>query len=554
MGQLDIVDGQLYVSSKKVADESLFGVGGGTTAAVNQSLNPLPLSPSNSGLFVGDQLEATDGYFLTELNPASGGPDTLYLTDSAGVNGDGLGDVEKYSLVDGLWSYDSEYAEAPGVTGLTGVVTGTGVNQVVTLYATTSGSEGETGTVYEITDTSANPDGGSFPATDATIVTAASNEAFRGVAMVPQTPSSTATQFVISAPSNVVAGTPFNLTVTAENASGTPVPFNGYVNFTTTDTNSDVALPTQYKFTGNDSESFSATLITAGTQTITGGGAVFGTSNSITVTAAAASTVAISAPPGVTAGIAFSVTVSIEDQYGNLDTNYAGTVGFSGGGSGASLPLNYTFTSADAGTHTFTSGVTLSTAAGSAAGTPETITATDTLNHSLTGSAIVDDYVTSAFTSGDIVVEQINAANNAVTPTGSASPVFLSEYNTTGSQSSSVETVPVWSGAAVGSNNPLTVSGTAASEGCCHSPPTELIWFWLGMTRPPVARRRRIRRSAWSMPLASSTPAPPRHFSAGTTLAAPHPWMDRAFGSRAPTGRWKKRRGPRWAGHSLIPR
>ena len=70
-----------------------------------------------------------------------------------------------------------------------------------------------------------------------------------------------------------------------------------------------------------------------------------------------------------------------------------------------------------------------------------------------------------AFTAGDIVVEQINAANNSVTPTGSASPVFLSEYNTTGSQSSAVETVPVWSTAASGSNNPLTVSGTAGSEG-----------------------------------------------------------------------------------------
>ena len=79
----------------------------------------------------------------------------------------------------------------------------------------------------------------------------------------------------------------------------------------------------------------------------------------------------------------------------------------------------------------------------------ETITATDSGN-SVSGSASVDDYAVSRFTSGDLVVEQINAANNAVTPTSAASPVFLSEYNTTGSQSSAVQTVPVPSTVASG--------------------------------------------------------------------------------------------------------
>ena len=189
-------------------------------------------------------------------------------------------------------------------------------------------------------------------------------------------------------------------------------------------------LPAQYTFTGGSSQTFSATLLTAGTQTITGGGGVFGTSNSITVTPAAASSVAVSAPSGVTAGVAFSVTVSVEDQYGNLATNYVGTVTFSGGGSGAMLPANYTFTAARMPARIPYNGATLSTAAGSGAGTNETIMATDTMNGSITGSAIVDDYVVSAFGVGDIVVEQINATNNVVTPTSSTSPVFLSEYHT----------------------------------------------------------------------------------------------------------------------------
>ena len=199
---------------------------------------------------MGSQGEATDGYFLTQLNPSSGGPDTLYLSDSAGVNGDGLGDIEKYSLVGGVWTFDSE-VEAVGVTGVSGVVTGSGASQLVTIYGTTSGTLGETGTVYKITDTTAS--GGSFGATDTSLVTAPANEAFRGVAMVPQAPTSTATQFVISAPSTVTAGTAFNFTVTPEDANGNVVPFTGTVNFTSSDSSGSVSLPGQYTFTSGGS-------------------------------------------------------------------------------------------------------------------------------------------------------------------------------------------------------------------------------------------------------------------------------------------------------------
>ncbi len=123
VGQLNIVDGQLYVSSKKVTDESVFGVGTGLPNAPSQTLNPLSIG---GGQFVGNQGEATDGYFLAQLNPSSGGPDTLYISDSLGVNGDGsAGDVEKYSLVGGVWSFEGE-VEAPGVTGVTGSVASNG--------------------------------------------------------------------------------------------------------------------------------------------------------------------------------------------------------------------------------------------------------------------------------------------------------------------------------------------------------------------------------------------------------------------------------------------
>ena len=56
------------------------------------------------------------------------------------------------------------------------------------------------------------------------------------------------------------------------------------------------------------------------------------------------------------------MTVIAHDLYGNTATSYTGTVQFSDGTSGTTLPANYTFTTGDAGVHTFTSGVTLTVA------------------------------------------------------------------------------------------------------------------------------------------------------------------------------------------------
>src|SRR2546421_6022242 len=48
-------------------------------------------------------------------------------------------------------------------------------------------------------------------------------------------------------------------------------------------------------------------------------------------------------------------------SFNNVATGYVGTVHFSGGGTGAALPANYTFVAGDSGTHTF-SNVTLTQA------------------------------------------------------------------------------------------------------------------------------------------------------------------------------------------------
>ena len=79
--------------------------------------------------------------------------------------------------------------------------------------------------------------------------------------------------------------------------------------------------------------------------------------------------------------MAFSLTITVQDAYGNVVTGYTGTIRFSSTDSSATLPASYTFTAADKGVHTF-SGIVLRKR-----GTQK-ITLTDTLNSSLTGRVI----------------------------------------------------------------------------------------------------------------------------------------------------------------------
>jgi hypothetical protein len=78
---------------------------------------------------------------------------------------------------------------------------------------------------------------------------------------------------------------------------------------------------------------------------------------------ASASTFVITAAGTVTAGTPFDVTVQAVDVFGQVAFGYRGTVTFSvtDPDPAVVLPLDYTFTADDAGTHTFTGGFTLIT-------------------------------------------------------------------------------------------------------------------------------------------------------------------------------------------------
>ncbi len=159
-------------------------------------------------------------------------------------------------------------------------------------------------------------------------------------------------------PSPATAGVAGTFTVTARNADGTTdTAYTGTVHFTSSDP--QAVLPADYTFTAADAgvHTFSATLKTAATQSLmaadTVTGRIFGSQTGIVVKPAAASQLIIGGVPGVTHGVAFSLTLTMVDAYGNIATGYVGTVHFSSSDGTATLPANYTFKAADAGQHTF---------------------------------------------------------------------------------------------------------------------------------------------------------------------------------------------------------
>ena len=197
----------------------------------------------------------------------------------------------------------------------------------------------------------------------------------------------------VSDASTATAGTGFNVTVTAKDAYGnTATGYTGTIKFTSTD--GQAVLPANYTFTSANAgtHTFSVTLKTAGSESVTATDTSTSTitgSASTTVSAAAASVFAVSDASTATAGTAFNVTVTAKDAYGNVATGYTGTVKLTSTDGQAVLPANYTFTTANAGTHTFS--VTLETAGS------QSVTATDTTTSSITGSASTTVSAASAF-------------------------------------------------------------------------------------------------------------------------------------------------------------
>jgi hypothetical protein len=216
-------------------------------------------------------------------------------------------------------------------------------------------------------------------------------------------------------PTDVTAGEPFNITVTAKYANGNKINnYNGTVHFTSSDGEPwPATLPADYTFKnsgpgddhGDHEFHNGATLYTSGPQTITvcdpatynvdleftsagykwsGGCGSCGHWQSVqqcgcepevtvsgqlccdtedfNVEPGCATRLDLTPDGGNTAesGVAFNVAVTAYDAWDNIATGYAGTVHFSSSDAGALLPGDYLFDpSVDMGVHTFLGGVTL---------------------------------------------------------------------------------------------------------------------------------------------------------------------------------------------------
>jgi hypothetical protein len=211
----------------------------------------------------------------------------------------------------------------------------------------------------------------------------------------------------VTAPATATVGQSFNLAVSAEDGQG-PVPtYSGTVHFTTTDTAQNVVLPADSTLV-NGQKTFSVTLATPGSQTITVSDAAnsFTTTVSLTVSRATANHFVLSTTASPVAGAAFTFTVSAQDQSGNVDTAYAGRVHFTSSDTAAEVALP-----ADA---TLTNGQGTLSATLTKAGA-QTITATDTTTSTISGTMTANVRAASA--------TRLRLSTSATTPTaGTAFP------------------------------------------------------------------------------------------------------------------------------------
>jgi hypothetical protein len=134
---------------------------------------------------------------------------------------------------------------------------------------------------------------------------------------------------------------------------------------------------------GTPCPAHSCTSTVAGTHTVTGKDGWQVSTATLHVTPAAATHLSVGTFNPYPAGVSHSVTVKAFDAYGNVATGYLGTIHFTSSDTKATLPADYTFTSADKGVHTFSLALVLKTAGS------QWVRATDKTTASITGAQTV---------------------------------------------------------------------------------------------------------------------------------------------------------------------
>jgi N-acetylneuraminic acid mutarotase len=227
----------------------------------------------------------------------------------------------------------------------------------------------------------------------------------------------TFSQFVVNAPAGttITAGGPFLFTVQAADSFGNPVTsYSGPSSVTIAASPADPQsnFPINGTLNGSGFGLFVGDLKTVGSYTLTASADTFsGTSAALTVSPGDTSYFTVTSPPNATTGTPVNAVVTAYDHYGNIATDYAGTVRLtSSDPAAAGLVSSYAFTTGpgkDNGVHTFS--VTLKTAGS------QTITATDTTSTNPTITA-----TSSAITTLGLTV-------SSFTPTATGFTVNFSE-------------------------------------------------------------------------------------------------------------------------------
>ena len=169
-----------------------------------------------------------------------------------------------------------------------------------------------------------------------------------------------AVTLAVQAPASATAGRAFTVRVTARDSAGAvAVGYRGRVTFASDDTKGPT-LPAAYTFTAADAGTrvFTGVVLRgAGSRTVrvTDAAGLTGVSNRISVAAATATRLTVSAPRTVVAGDYFAVTLTVKDPWFNIVRAFRGTVEISSDDTREPiLRGQYTFTAADAGVHRLT--------------------------------------------------------------------------------------------------------------------------------------------------------------------------------------------------------
>ena len=151
-----------------------------------------------------------------------------------------------------------------------------------------------------------------------------------------------ATHLALSAPALATAGKPFKATVIAKDQfQNIATGYGGTLHFSATD---GAGVPPPDATLSGGTGDFGFTLKTAGTFTLavvdTVNGSLTAQSGGIQVSPAAATHLAVTAPPTATVNVPFTFSVTAQDPFNNTDSSYAGTVHFTStdGGTRPSLP------------------------------------------------------------------------------------------------------------------------------------------------------------------------------------------------------------------------